>query len=79
MQKALAPALDEVEPAQMGVGHADRYAAVVLQADGLDAVEGLQVNLVYSRFIFEEDEGKPKSAEFIGKVNSLSRFWALSD
>lgn len=64
MQVALALALDEVEAAQMCVGHAEWYAAVVLQADGLDAVEGLQVNLVYRRFIFEEDEGKPKSTKF---------------
>lgn len=74
---ALALALDEVEAAQMCVRHADWYAAVVLQADGLDAVEGLQVDLVYRRFVLEEDEGKPKSTKFKGKVNSLSRFWGL--
>lgn len=57
----------------MCVGHADWYTAVVLQADGLDAVEGLQVDLVHRRFIFEEDEGKPESTKFKEKVNSLSR------
>lgn len=78
LQAALALALDEVEAAEVRVGHADRYAAVVLQADGLDSVEGLQVDLVHRRFIFEEDEGKPKSTKFKGKVNSFSRFvWAV--
>lgn len=75
MQAALALALDEVEAAQMCVGHAEWDAAVVLQADGLDAVEGLQVNLVYRRFIFEEDKGKPKSTKFKAEVNSFFRFW----
>lgn len=70
---ALALALDEVEAAQMCVGHADWYTAVVLQADGLDAVEGLQVDLVHRGFIFEEDEGEPESTKFKEKVNSLSR------
>lgn len=55
----------------MCVGHAEWYAAVVLQADGLDAVEGLQVNLVYRRFIFEEDKGEPEATKLKGKVNSL--------
>lgn len=75
---ALALALNEVEAAQMCVGHVDWYAAVVLQADGLDTVEGLQVNFVYRRFIFEEDKGKPKSTKIKGKVNSLSKFWWVS-
>ncbi len=71
---ALALALDEVEATQMCVGHADWYAAVVLQADGLDTVESLQVNLVYRGFIFEEYKGKPKSTKIREKVNSLSTF-----
>ena len=75
---ALALALNEVEATQMCVGHTDWYAAVVLEADGLDTVEGLQVNLVYRGFIFEEDKGKPKSTKFKGKVNSLSRFLWVS-
>lgn len=70
----LALALDEVKTTQMGIRHADWYAAVVLQADGLDTVEGLQVDLVYGRFIFEEDKGKPKWTKFKEKVNILSQF-----
>lgn len=59
LQAAPALAPHKVEAAQVGVGHADWDAAVVLQADGLDAVEGLQVDLVHSRLVFEEDEGEP--------------------
>lgn len=60
---ALALTPDKVEATQVGVGHADGYAAVVFQADGLDAVEGLQVDLVYSRFVVEEDKGEPRSTK----------------
>lgn len=73
LQGALALALHKVEAAEVRVGHADRHAAVVLQADGLDAVQGLQVDLVYRRLVFEEDKGEPESTKFTAKVNSLSR------
>lgn len=71
---ALALTLDKVEAAEMGVSHGDGNAAVVLQANGFDSVEGLQVDLVHSGLIFEEDKGKPKRTELKGKVNSLSLF-----
>lgn len=60
----------------MCVGHADGHTAVVLQADGFDSVEGLQVNLMHRRFRFEEDEAKPKTTKFKGKVNGL--FWVIT-
>lgn len=75
MQKAFVLAVDEVQAAQVCVGHAGWYAAVVLQADGLDAVQGLQVNLVDSGFIFEEYKGKPTQGKFKRGVNCVSKFF----
>lgn len=66
--------LNEVEATQVCVGHVERDAAVVLQADGFDSVKGLQVDLVHRRFVFEEDKGEPKRTKFKGKVNGFPGF-----
>lgn len=70
----LALTLDKVETAQVCIGHAGWYAAVVLQAYALDTVKGFQINLVDRRFISEEDKGKPAPTKFRREVNCLLRF-----
>lgn len=52
-------ALHEEVAAQVGVCHGLRRAAMVLQADGLEGHQSLQVNFVDGRVRFVEDEAKP--------------------
>lgn len=54
-------ALDEVVAAQVSVCHARWHAAIVLQTDGLDTMEGLQVNFMHRSLRFHKDKAKPET------------------